>query len=57
MIPEEARRYGFDYLRGRLLESLGRDDQAQKAYASAIGTVPALESYSLLVMNTFDASS
>ena len=43
--PEAARRWGIDYLRGHLLEMLGRPMPAADAFAQAMGNTPALEPY------------
>jgi soluble lytic murein transglycosylase len=43
--PEAARRWGIDYLRGHLLELLGRPMPAAEAFAQAMGNTPALEPY------------
>ncbi len=44
--PERAAAAGLDYLRGHLLESLGRGHEAHLAFVSALGSTPALTGYS-----------
>lgn len=44
--PETARRRGFDYLRGHLLEQVGRDPEAPAAFAAAMTSEPTLAGYS-----------
>ncbi|TNF70975.1 MAG: tetratricopeptide repeat protein, partial [Acidobacteria bacterium] len=44
--PNSARRLGFDYLHGHLLEALGRGLDAHDAFARAMGATPALGGYS-----------
>lgn len=44
--PEQARRFGLDYLRGRLLEKLGSPEQALQAYAAAMAVTPPLVGHS-----------
>ncbi|MGB6334938.1 MAG: tetratricopeptide repeat protein, partial [Thermoanaerobaculia bacterium] len=53
--PNLARRLGFDYLHGHLLESLGRGLEAHDAFARAMGATPALGGYSRyrLALNQF----
>lgn len=43
--PEEAARVGISYLRGRLLQELGRFAEAEEAFASALGETPELRPY------------
>lgn len=43
--PEPARRMGLGYLRGHLLEILGRIEEAGQAFADAMGETPALKLY------------
>lgn len=45
--PEAAGDLGFHYLRGHLLEELGRRDEAQRAFRDAMSALPQLSSYSL----------
>jgi len=56
--PSSARRLGFDYLRGHLLEALGRGRDAHDAFAKAMGATPALGGYSRyrLALNQFRMS-
>jgi soluble lytic murein transglycosylase len=53
--PSSARRLGFDYLHGHLLEALGRGLDAHDAFARAMGATPALGGYSRyrLALNQF----
>jgi soluble lytic murein transglycosylase len=53
--PNSARRLGFDYLHGHLLEALGRGLEAHDAFARAMGATPALGGYSRyrLALNQF----
>ncbi|HVT57833.1 MAG TPA: lytic transglycosylase domain-containing protein [Thermoanaerobaculia bacterium] len=44
--PAAARQLGFDYLRGHLLELLGRPAEAVQAYVAAISSTPRLAFYS-----------
>lgn len=44
---EVSSTYGLDYLRGTLLERLGRDDEAGDAFLSALSSTPRLRLYSL----------
>jgi soluble lytic murein transglycosylase len=44
--PELAHQIGLDYLRGALLDSLGKRQEALDAFALAMGETPALLSYS-----------
>jgi soluble lytic murein transglycosylase len=44
--PEASRKLGLDYLRGHLLDSLGRFPEATEAFVRTIGTTPALKLYS-----------
>lgn len=44
--PDAARQMGLSYLRGHLLDLLGRIQEASEAFAAAIGEAPALKSYS-----------
>jgi len=44
--PEAARRMGFDYLRGHLLDLLGNSREAGEAFVVAMSTTPALFNYS-----------
>jgi soluble lytic murein transglycosylase len=43
--PETAARWGLSYLRGHLLEQLGRPHDAAEAFARAMADTPALEPY------------
>lgn len=43
--PETAHAAGFSYLRGRLLDQLGRLPEAADAYAEAMGSEPGLRDY------------
>lgn len=43
--PEEAARVGVSYLRGRLLEELGRLERAATAFGDALSETPELEPY------------
>jgi len=43
--PDEAARVGLSYLRGRLLQQLGRPVEAEDAYAAALDETPALQAY------------
>jgi soluble lytic murein transglycosylase len=43
--PEASRKLGLDYLRGSLLDSLGRFPDAAEAFARTIGVTPALKLY------------
>src|SRR5215218_10294290 len=43
--PEPSRRIGLSYLRGHLLDSLGRLQEAGEAFVKAMGDTPALELY------------
>ncbi len=43
--PKAAARMGLSYLRGRLLEELGRPDDADVAYGQALGEAPQLVPY------------
>ncbi|MGD2115564.1 MAG: lytic transglycosylase domain-containing protein [Acidobacteriota bacterium] len=43
--PEAARRWGINYLRGRLLERLQRPLEAEEAFAAALSETPELEPY------------
>jgi soluble lytic murein transglycosylase len=53
--PSSARRLGFDYLHGHLLQALGRRLDAHDAFARAMGATPALSGYSRyrLALNQF----
>jgi soluble lytic murein transglycosylase len=44
--PEAARRFGLDYLRGRLLTALGASPEADEAFLAAMAATPVLDSYS-----------
>jgi soluble lytic murein transglycosylase len=44
--PETSRKLGLDYLRGVLLDSLGRFPDASEAFARTIAATPALKLYS-----------
>jgi soluble lytic murein transglycosylase len=44
--PEASRRLGLDYLRGHLLDRLGRSGEAGEAFVTAMGTTPRLALYS-----------
>ncbi|MEM7354066.1 MAG: transglycosylase SLT domain-containing protein [Acidobacteriota bacterium] len=44
--PSSARRLGLDYLRGHLLLLLDQQQEAHQAFATSMGTTPALESFS-----------
>lgn len=44
--PKEARRLGLDYLRGHLLDFLGRSSEAGEAFVQAMAETPALKLYS-----------
>lgn len=44
--PEASRRLGLDYLRGHLLDLLGRSGEANEAFVEAMAATPALQSYS-----------
>ncbi len=43
--PKQAAAYGVSYLRGRLLERLGRKVAAEDAFADALNEAPALQPY------------
>lgn len=43
--PDASRQMGLDYLRGHLLELLGRIEEAGEAFAIAMGETPALRLY------------
>jgi len=43
--PDTARQLGFDYLRGHLLQLLGKTSEATDAFAQAMGATPRLSSY------------
>ena len=45
--PETASELGFHYLRGHLLENLGRRDEAQRAFRDAMHALPQLSPFSL----------
>lgn len=43
--PARAGELGLHYLHGHLLESLGRQSEAEEAFAATLGTTPALNDY------------
>lgn len=44
--PDQARPWGFEYLRGHILEQLQRDTDAPQAFTAAMTSAPAVSAYS-----------